>query len=140
MKTLIVVLLVILPLNVHAGKVRLTKEKYPAVHREDVAILTHAPKRHYQEIGLVSSKGFGNWSSEEDVICDLQKYAAELGADAVIITESGRQTSGVYNTPSNTTGTFQSDGSGNGRYQSQTVHGPGVLIQPAVAKGIAIKY
>jgi hypothetical protein len=58
---------------------------YSAVPAQNVDILFTSPNRPYKQIGIVSALGM-NWSSDVAMDKKLQKCAADLGADAVILT------------------------------------------------------
>ncbi len=57
----------------------------PPVSPNHVQVLSTAPQRPYRQIGIVSVAG-ANLSLESQVIRKLQKTAADIGADAVIVT------------------------------------------------------
>lgn len=58
--------------------------KHPPVPIEHVMILFEAPERPYDQIGIVSSLG-GVFASDGDMFKKMQKKAAALGADAIIV-------------------------------------------------------
>jgi hypothetical protein len=70
-------------LNVWGDTVRMGK-KYPPVAVENVAILFDKPTQKYEVIGLVSALG-GAWTSDGVMFKSMQKSAASLGADAIIV-------------------------------------------------------
>jgi hypothetical protein len=75
-------------LNVWGDTVRMGKE-YPPVAVENVAILFEKPTKTYEVIGIVSALG-GTWASDGVMFKSMQKSAAALGADAIIVrSESG---------------------------------------------------
>jgi hypothetical protein len=75
-------------LNVWGDTVRMGK-KYPPVAAENVIILFEKPSKKYEVIGLVSALG-GAWTSDGVMFKSMQKSAAVLGADAIIVrSESG---------------------------------------------------
>ncbi len=75
-------------LNVWGDTVRMGK-KYPPVAAENVVILFEKPSKKYEVIGLVSALG-GAWTSDGVMFKSMQKSAAVLGADAIIVrSESG---------------------------------------------------
>lgn len=59
-------------------------KKYPPVAVESVMILFQPPTREYDQIGLVSALG-GLFTSDGDMFKKMQKEAAQLGADAIIV-------------------------------------------------------
>jgi hypothetical protein len=64
-------------------------KKYPPVAAENVVILFEKPSKKYEVIGLVSALG-GAWTSDGVMFKSMQKSAAVLGADAIIVrSESG---------------------------------------------------
>ena len=67
--------------------------RYPPVPPEHVMILFAPPERDYEQIGIVSSIG-GLFASEGDMFRKMQKSAATLGADAIIVRESGASVAG----------------------------------------------
>ncbi len=83
-------------LNTWGTTVPMGPKKYPPVSVESVMILFEAPTREYEQIGLVSSIG-GMFASDGDMFKRMQKEAAQIGADAIIVrTEKGR---GPYEYP-----------------------------------------
>ena len=57
----------------------------PPVPANHVQVLSTAPQRPYRQVGIVSVAG-ANLSLEAQIIRKLQKTAADIGADAVIVT------------------------------------------------------
>jgi hypothetical protein len=94
--------------------------RYSAVPAQNVDILFTPPNRPYKQIGIVSALGM-NWSSDVAMDKKLQKCAADLGADAVILT-------GATQTGPSAVGTMV------GGYASFTE------ASYSKAQGIAIKY
>lgn len=70
-------------LNVWGDTVRMG-QKYPPVAPEHVVILFEQPSKKYEVIGLVSALG-GAWTSDGVMFKSMQKSAAALGADAIIV-------------------------------------------------------
>jgi hypothetical protein len=62
-----------------------TPIKYPSVASEQVEILSFPPNRELKQIGIVSAFGY---LSTSETYRKLRKAAADLGADAVIVTHS----------------------------------------------------
>ncbi|HET9373901.1 MAG TPA: hypothetical protein VFO40_02950 [Chthoniobacterales bacterium] len=60
-------------------------ERFAAVPAERVEILFASPARPFKQIGIVSAMG-GAFSSDVAMYAKLRKAAADLGADAVIVT------------------------------------------------------
>ena len=60
-------------------------ERFAAVPAERVEILLAAPARPFKQIGIVSALG-GAFSSDVAMYKKLRKAAADLGADAVMVT------------------------------------------------------
>ena len=60
---------------------------------------TNKPTRHYVEVGIVTSRPTGGFSSAQtgDVIAGLREKAAEVGCDAVIITGTRSDVYGAAN-------------------------------------------
>ena len=71
-------------LNVWGTTVPMGSKKYQPVSQESVMILFEAPTREYEQIGLVSSLG-GMFASDGDMYKKMQKEAAQIGADAIIV-------------------------------------------------------
>jgi hypothetical protein len=59
-------------------------EKFTAVSADQVEILFGPPNRPFKQIGIVSVLG-GAFSSDVAMYAKLRKAAADLGADAVIV-------------------------------------------------------
>src|ERR1700729_4065998 len=71
----------------YGGSVKTGDVTYAAVPQEHVTILFKAPDRPYKEIGMVSARG-AHLASDARVYAKLQKAAADIGADAVIVTSA----------------------------------------------------
>jgi hypothetical protein len=100
------ILAAILPLagcGSYGSKTRLTDTVYAPVPAAIVKVLFEKPDRPYEVIGVVSADG-GTWTTPGQLYKKLQKCAADLGADAVLITGEGSY--GTYVVPgvSTTTG------------------------------------
>lgn len=67
--------------------VKLTNQKFPATKAENVQILTTKPDRPYTEIAILKSDKYDS-DEEQKLLHKMQKDAAELGADAIIITDA----------------------------------------------------
>jgi hypothetical protein len=63
--------------------------RYAPVPAQHVEILFSPPNRPFKQIGIVSALGM-NWSSDVAMDKKLQKSAADLGADAVILNGSAQ--------------------------------------------------
>lgn len=62
-----------------------TNQTYSSVPSERVEILSFPPSRPFKQIGIVSAVGY---LSTSETYRKLRKAAADLGADAVIVTHS----------------------------------------------------
>jgi hypothetical protein len=62
--------------------------KYPPVAVEHIAVLYQEPEKPYEVIGLVSHTGDFLGSSVDSVTRECARLAAQLGADAVVITST----------------------------------------------------
>jgi hypothetical protein len=62
-----------------------TSSRYPPVPSDQVEILSFPPSRPFKQIGIVSAVGY---LSTSETYRKLRKAAADLGADAVIVTHS----------------------------------------------------
>jgi hypothetical protein len=78
-------------MNTWGTKVPMGEVKYSSVPTEHVMILFEPPKKDYLEIGLVSALG-GVFSSDGDMFRTMQKKAAELGADAIVVRQGNNST------------------------------------------------
>lgn len=75
-------------MNTWGTRVPMGEKKYPSVPVEHVIILFDPPKKEYEQIGIVSSLG-GVFASDGDMFKKMQKEAAALGADAIIVRSDG---------------------------------------------------
>ena len=150
----------------YGSKVALGDKTYAPVPENHVAILTNAPHRPSREIGIVSASG-AQLASSEAVYNKLRASAAELGADAVIVTESGihayatlpghvdtYSAASAYGTANTQAGAVAygsgnygvAYGEANTTYQGQaqgvssTVYTPPQTFSGLVVRGLAIKY
>jgi len=86
MKTLSILFLALLVQSCTWGyKQATTSQTYSAVPVDHVEILSFPPSRPFKQIGIVSAVGY---LSSSETYRKLRKAAADLGADAVIITHS----------------------------------------------------
>ncbi len=83
-------------LNTWGTTVPMGPKKYQSVPVENVMILFAAPNREYDQIGLVSSIG-GMFASDGDMFKKMQKEAAQIGADAIIVRTEDKR--GPYEYP-----------------------------------------
>jgi hypothetical protein len=120
-------------------------DRYAAVPAERVDVLFNAPARPFKQIGIVSALG-GAFSSDVAMDKKLQKAAADLGADAVIIVG---QSQGIMTVPGTQTTLASSNTNGTvtGRsFNAQTTTTATTVGMPAMtfgypkSQGVAIKY
>ena len=120
-------------------------DRYAAVPSERVDVLFNSPSRPFKQIGIVSAMG-GAYSSDVAMDRKLQKAAADLGADAVIIVG---QSQGIMTVPGTQTTLASSNTSGTvaaGSFNAQTTTTATTIGMPAMtfgypkSQGIAIKY
>ena len=130
-------------------KMRTGSEVYAPVPAERVDILFGGSPRPYKQIGIVSVLG-GAFSSDVAMLRKLRKAAADVGADAVIVTA---QYQGLMTAPGSqttlgsatTTGTITPMGYGASvnaatRSTATTVGMPAMAFSYPKNQGIAIKY
>jgi hypothetical protein len=119
------------------SKMRTSSEVYPAVAPDKVEILFSLPTRVYKQVGIVSVEG-STFSSDVAMLKKLRKAAADLGADAVIVTA---QYQGVVSAPlsSTTFGSANTSGA-NTTFTATTVGAGGGIFSYPKNQGIAIKY
>jgi hypothetical protein len=132
------------------SKMRTTTEVYAPVPAERVELLFMLPARGYKQIGIVSVEG-STFSSDVAMLKKLRKAAADLGADAVIVTG---QYQGIVSAPTssttlgtaNTTGVVTANGprsanvNANTTLTATTVGTSGGIFSCPKNQGIAIKY
>lgn len=109
-------------INAWGSKVPMGGAKFAPVPPERVMILFEPPSRPHDQIGIVSSIG-GIYASDGDMFKTMQKEAAELGADAIVVRNE-------------TSGSIQSNG-GVTVIQSQSI---GTAYNFPKTSAIAIKY
>jgi hypothetical protein len=124
-------------------------EKFAAVPAERVEILFAAPNHPFKQIGIVSALG-GAFSSDVAMYSKLRKAAADLGADALIVTgqsqgimtaPSVQTTFGNAYTTANVTGNrYYATVTGNTTSTATTVGMPAMTFSYPKSQGIAIKY
>lgn len=130
---------------------RMGDSVYPPVRYEHVQVLTYWPQRQFEQIGICSVSG-GAFATGVDMYRKLQKSAAKLGADAVVITGEG---SSQVTLPGHATTTSQAAAVGAATYnpasrtavgaaygvgQSQTTYMPPSTFDLPNNRGIAIKF
>ncbi|MEO6846123.1 MAG: hypothetical protein ABI254_02615 [Chthoniobacterales bacterium] len=132
-------------------KSRMGDKTYPPVPYQHVQILTGFPNQPFEQIGICSVSG-GAFASGVDMYRKLQKSAALLGADAVVVTGEGvshatlpgqaytsgsayTQGSATYH-PYNRTVTGSATTTG----YSNTTYMPPTTFDLPNNRGIAIKY
>jgi hypothetical protein len=134
-------------------KTPLGETTYAPVDYHEVKLLFGAPAEKYEVIGVVSVQG-GTWASAGDMYQKLIKSAAQLGADAVIVTGEGSQkaiipgvssTVGTANTYGNATATGYGNtvdvyGNANTTATSTTYSSPTYIADMPTNKGLAIKF
>ena len=124
-------------------------DKFAAVPAERVEILFGLPARPFTQIGIVSALG-GAFSSDVAMYSKLRKAAADLGADAVIVTgqSQGIMTApGVQTTLGNAYTSAQVTGNpynaavtGHTTSTATTFGMPAMTFSYPKSQGIAIKY
>jgi hypothetical protein len=126
-------------------KMPMGPDRYAAVPAGHVDVLLFAPSRPFKQIGIVSAMG-GAFSSDVAMDEKLQKAAADLGADAVVIVDRSQ---GIMTAPevqttmgsANTTGTVsESSFNANTTSTATTVGVPAMTFGYPKSEGIAIKY
>jgi hypothetical protein len=130
-------------------KVPTGQERFAAVPSEQVEILFAAPARPFKQIGIVSALG-GAFSSDVAMYKKLRKAAADLGADAVVVTGQsqgimtapGVQTTfgNAYTTANVTGNRYNATVTGNTTSTATTVGMPAMTFSYPKNQGIAIKY
>jgi hypothetical protein len=79
---------IIVPGCSNTTAVRTSETRYRSTKWQDVQVLTVRPERSFEEIGTLNTSG---WKQKKTKALyeDLRKQAAKMGANAVLITESG---------------------------------------------------
>ena len=93
------------------GSSIITGVKRPAINPSEVKIYLDPPAK-FETIGIVeadSEVGFSRQSAQDQAINELKKRAAKVGANGVLLTNTGSQTSGTAGVYSN--GIFYGGGS-----------------------------
>jgi hypothetical protein len=134
-------------------KTPLGETTYAPVDYHKVKLLFAPPTQKYEVVGVVSVQG-GTWASAGDMYQKLIKSAAELGADAVIVTGEGSEkaiipgvstTAGTANTYGNATATSYGNmvdvyGNATTTATASTYSSPTYIADMPTNKGLAIKY
>jgi hypothetical protein len=134
-------------------KTPLGETTYAPVDFHKVKLLFGAPEAKYEVIGVVSVQG-GTWASAGDMYQKLIKSAAQLGADAVIVTSEGSQKAiipgvssavGTANTYGNATATDYGNtvdvyGAATTTASATTYSSPTYIADMPTNKGLAIKF
>jgi hypothetical protein len=134
-------------------KTPLGETTYAPVDYHKVKLLFGAPAEKYEVIGVVSVQG-GTWASAGDMYQKLIKSAAQLGADAVIVTGEGSQkaiipgissTVGIANTYGNAAATDYGNtvdvyGNASTSATATTYTSPTYIADMPTNKGLAIKF
>jgi hypothetical protein len=130
-------------------KVPTGPERFAAVPAGRVEILFAPPARPFKQIGIVSALG-GAFSSDVAMYKKLRKAAADLGADAVVVsgqsqgimTAPGTQTTfgNAYTTANITGNRYNATLTGNTTSAATTVGMPAMTFSYPKSQGIAIKY
>lgn len=138
----------------YGTKIRLSGAHYPPVPLEQVQILLAPPNRPSTTIGIVRARG-AQLASAESVYRKLQKAAADLGADAVLVNSESVEpyatlpghsyTSGTEYVSGHATArgygdTVYASGSATGNYNETTTYVPPMTFSGTVVKGVAIKF
>jgi hypothetical protein len=119
------------------SKMRTSSEVYPAVAADKVEILFAMPSRACKQIDIVSVME-STFSSDVAMLKKLRKAAADLGADAVIVTG---QYQGAISCPlsSTTFGSANTSGA-NTTFAATTVGTSGGVFSYPKNQGISAKY
>ena len=127
-------------------KVAVGTDHYAPVPQQKVTVLLAFPDdpSTYKTIGMVSAHGAA-LASDQAVYGKLQKSAADLGADAVVVGQAARNYRGSLPGQATTTGNVNlySNGSGNyysGNYSGNTTYTPPTPMYGLDVDGVAIKY
>ena len=132
-------------------KSRIGDKVYPPVPYQHVQVLSYFPSQPYEQIGICSVSG-GAFASGVDMYRKLQKSAALLGADAVVVTGEGVShatlpghafsTGSAYTTGAANYNpyTYTANGYANTTGYSSTTFMPATTYDLPNNRGIAIKY
>jgi hypothetical protein len=134
-------------------KTPLGETTYAPVDYHKVKLLFAPPVQKYEVIGVVSVQG-GTWASAGDMYQKLIKSAAQLGADAVIVTGEGSQkaiipgvssTTGIADTQGYATATDYGNtvdvyGAETTTASATTYSSPTYIADMPTNKGLAIKF
>lgn len=129
----------------YGDKVVVGTDHYAPVPQQKVAILLAFPDdpSTYKTIGIVSAHGAA-LASDQAVYGKLQKSAADLGADAVIVGEAARNYRGSLPGQASSSGTvnYYNNGGNNysGNYSGNTYYTPPTPLYGLDVNGVAIKY
>lgn len=138
----------------YGTKIKVGGQSYAPVPISHVQVLTGPPPTPFTVIGIVSAKG-AHLASDSSVYRKLQKAAADLGADAVIVGSEAVVPYGTipgssytYGNESATVNAYASgvgnsvygNGYGYGTFNSTTTYTPPVTLTGLVVKGTAIKF
>ena len=118
-------------------KTRIGEHTYPPVDYHKVKLITEKPDRPYEVIGIVSVQG-GTIATAGDMYQKLIKSAAELGADAVILTGEGANQAVMPGTA--TTNVTASTYGNTTAATANTTYTPGAVVAMPTNKGLAIKF
>lgn len=112
-------------------------DTYAAVPMDKTATLLAFPEEgSYKVIGIVTAKG-APLASDTSVYRKLQKGAADLGADAVVVGEAARVYRGTIPGEAYTHGNVNLN---SGNYSATTSYSPPTPMYGLDVRGIAIKY
>jgi hypothetical protein len=123
--------------STYGYKTPLGEKRYAPVDYRKVKLLFGAPREAYEVIGVVSVQG-GVIATAGDMYQKLIKSAAELGADAVIVTGEGANTAVMPGSSQTRTDVTVS---GNTAYANSTTnYSPAMIADMPTNKGLAIKF
>jgi hypothetical protein len=130
----------------YGDKVAVGRDHYAPVPQQKVIVLLAFPDdpSTYKTIGMVSAHGAA-LASDQAVYGKLQKSAADLGADAVVVGAAARNYRCSLPGQASTTGNVNlySNGSGgyySGSYSGNTYYTPPTPLYGLDVNGVAIKY
>ena len=98
MKKLFILFLLFIVSACASGSAIVTGNIRPAVAPESVKLFMNQPLR-YEVIGLVEASSDSGWTAQGSqgyAIAELKKQAAKLGANGVLLTATGDQTSMMF--------------------------------------------